>query len=1026
MRINILVASGLESAGWVGGWAWFVVAWFQISLGLADEPASRFIAATPPLSPASQRALFHLPPGFEIELVAAEPQIRKPINLNFDAAGRLLVSGSVEYPRPAGDAPRDTITILSDSDHDGRYDKAEVLAAGLNIPVGVTTVSNGVLAYSIPNIIRYLDPHKKEHTRQSEVIFSGFDFADTHGMPNAFTRWLDGWIYACHGEGNTSTVAGADGHAITLRGGGTFRMQADGSRIEHFSFGQANPFGLCFDEWGDMFTADSHSRPASLVLRGATYPGLGQASDPLGFGPSIMAHYHGSTGIGGIAICATDQFPEPYRNALFLGNPVTGRINHDRLETRGSTYVAVAQPDFLTCDDPWFRPVDLKLGPDGALYIADFYNRIIAHSLVPLDHAERDRERGRIWRVIYRGEADQRRAIDPPPNLSTAPLKDLLANLGDGNLVVRTLATHELVDRIGSNAANAVRQLMIANDSNYLQRAHGIWVLHRLGALTDDMLARLANDAHPMARVQAMKVLAERADWSTDSDKLRRLVLAKLSDNHPLVCRAAADALSRHPTPANLEPLLALWAKTPSEDAMLVHVARMALRNSLQDNIAIREIAQRLPLEDQRRIADVCLGIATGEAADFLLAHWRAGSSDPQREAEQIYHITRYSKAESLPQLNALWLTYRQQDSPTQAKVLASIYRALKARAAEIPVEVSSWSDALANQLLGSVEEATVYQGLELTWELQLSPSGARLEQLAGPASPLPSLRAFAIDTLGAVAHVKAVPRLEQMLANASEAAEIREKAADALGKIDSETSRAALARQLSSAPAGLALAIARALAHSDLGIIRLLDGVRDGTASSRLLKDVLVEQGLRAASIDDLEARLKSLLAETPPVEDRLAERIHAHRDRFAKATPDLSRGATVYAKHCANCHQLTDRDQRIGPPLEGIGQRGLERILEDLLDPHRNVDVRFRSAILHLSSGRIVTGLVLREDGNSVVIADGAGKEMRVPASEIEDRRQSLLSPMPANWDRNIAPSDFDDLLGYLLSRRPRQDHH
>src|SRR5690606_31467744 len=161
----------------------------------------------------------------------------------------------------------------------------------------------------------------------------------------------------------------------------------------------------------------------------AWYPSFGKPHDGLGFAPEMIEHLHGSTGIAGIAYYAADQFPEPYRETMFIGNPVTGKINHDRLQQFGSTYKAIELPDFLTCDDPWFRPVDICLAPDGSLYVADFYNRIIGHYEVPLEHPGRDRERGRIWRIVYRGTGDTPVAVDRTPDLTKQSLPELLTCL---------------------------------------------------------------------------------------------------------------------------------------------------------------------------------------------------------------------------------------------------------------------------------------------------------------------------------------------------------------------------------------------------------------------------------------------------------------------------------------------------------------------------------------------------------------------------------------------------------------------
>ena len=259
-------------------------------------------------------------------------------------------------------------------------------------------------------------------------------------MTNAFTWGFDGWIYACHGFSNSSTVEGSDHAAITMKSGNVYRMRPEGTHLEYFTHGQVNPFGLAFDPLGNLYSSDCHSRPIYQLLRGAWYPSFGAPHDGLGFGPDMMKHDHGSTGIAGIVSYAADHFPEPYRGTMFIGNVVTNRINHDRLEWHGSTPKAIAQPDFLWSDDNWFRPVDLELGPDGALYVADFYNRIIGHYEVPLTHPGRDRERGpdladRLSRPPGPGPGS--RPVARRGGRPEATREDLIADLGHPNLAVR-------------------------------------------------------------------------------------------------------------------------------------------------------------------------------------------------------------------------------------------------------------------------------------------------------------------------------------------------------------------------------------------------------------------------------------------------------------------------------------------------------------------------------------------------------------------------------------------------------------
>ena len=239
------------------------------TLAADEDPFASHVRPTDPLSPEEERAGFQLPPGFVAELVAAEDQIAKPMNLAFDDRGRLWVSCSLEYPYAAPlDAPsRDFIKVFEDRDGDGTFETATTFADGLNIPIGLVPVSDGVICFSIPNIWHLRDTDGDGRADERNVLYGPMGWErDTHGMCNAFRPGPDGWIYACHGFNNETTVSGRDGHAITMQSGNTFRFRPDGSRIEHYTWGQVNPFGMDFDAHGDLFTADCHTKPVTLLL----------------------------------------------------------------------------------------------------------------------------------------------------------------------------------------------------------------------------------------------------------------------------------------------------------------------------------------------------------------------------------------------------------------------------------------------------------------------------------------------------------------------------------------------------------------------------------------------------------------------------------------------------------------------------------------------------------------------------------------------------------------------------------------
>ena len=389
-----------------------------------DDPFLALVRPTEALTPQEEQAKLKVPPGFKVQLFASEPMINKPINIAFDAKGRLWVTSNTEYPFPAlkdrwedpqGSRIRDSkdaIKILEDTDGDGVADKVTDFVDGLNIPIGVLPYGRGCIAWSIPNIWYFEDTTGSGKCDKRTVLFGPLGYeADTHGNIASLRLGQDGWVYATHGFSNLShfEVAperlgkrklGDPGTTLDLKSGNTFRFRPDGSEIEQWTRGQVNPFGQCFDAWGQQYSADCESNPIAQLLRGCTYHSFSMAPGPLGFAPTMCPHRHGSTGLCGLVYVARGIWGPEWDDHMFIGNCVTSRINHDTVSFTGSTAHATEQPDFLIPDDPWFRPVDLQFGPDHCLYVADFYNKIIGHYEVPKTHPGRDRLRGRIWRII--------------------------------------------------------------------------------------------------------------------------------------------------------------------------------------------------------------------------------------------------------------------------------------------------------------------------------------------------------------------------------------------------------------------------------------------------------------------------------------------------------------------------------------------------------------------------------------------------------------------------------------------------
>jgi putative heme-binding domain-containing protein len=1000
--------------------ALFTFAWPTVSTpAVARDDADLLIARTPPHTAQEEQRMFHLPPGFRIELVASEPDIVKPINMKFDSAGRLYVTQSYEYPfpHPEGAPGRDTIRRIVDTNGDGIPDKVAVFADRLSIPIGVTPIPGGVLGYSVPNLYRFFDKNGDGVADTREIAYSGFGHRDTHGMVNGLNYWLDGWVYCCHGYSNTSTVKASDGSQITMTSGNTFRVRIDGSHVDQFSFGQVNPFGMTFDPRGDMFTADCHSRPGMLVLRGGCYSSFGKPHDGLGFAPEIMTHEHGSTGIAGIVYYTGGPLPAEYRNTIFLGNPVTGIINHDRITTHGSTHFGVELPDFMTCDDLWFRPVDLQLATDGSIYVADFYNCIIGHYEVPLTHPLRDKTRGRIWRISYVGK-DGRTPQPKMVDLSRAAVETLVASLSSENLPTRTFATHELVDRIGQPAIPVILNALETTHSP-AARVHAIWVLQRLGAFDSKLTRRAVRDAAPLVRIHAIKAIGEMR-WG---EYERFLASARLTDEDPFVRRAAAEVLGLHPDLRNIDPLIELWRTTDASDTMLVHVTRIALRNTVQSASGHQwdELRQRYQAaaDVQTRLIDVCMGIHTPAAARLALAFLTSNLHVTPRLADSLAYIANTVEVARLPEVDRMALAYRGKDRDLEAGLLKSLFRASRERGAAIPDDLKNWADAVAHSLFEGHNARSLRAGISLAEEAQLTSAVPVLVKILNT----PRQQRFqpaAAEALVRIDATAALPAIEMAVRNPESPLKIRCSVVETLRQTNDPASRTFLVALLQVAPQQLATSVVDTLARSRDGVAALIEAVEKGHCPPQLLADPALRARLQAMAGPALAGRAAKLLENLPKIDERINQLIATRAAEFAKASPNAEHGVAVFQKSCAACHQIAGKGNRVGPQLDGAGNRGVERLLEDVLDPNRNVDIAFRATILALDDGQVANGIVVREEGPVLVLVDSKGAEQRIAKSKIEQRTQTKLSPMPANVADQLSPQELNDLLAYLLKQR------
>lgn len=994
------------------------------------------IAPTPALSPEEELKTFKLPPGFECQLIASEPDIHKPIQIAFDAKGRLWATTSEEYPYPAVGRPgKDRLYVMEDFGADGKAKKVSVFADDLNIPIGVLPLPDckSVIVSSIepaPNdkvepvcwIWKLTDTDGDGKADKKEKLYGPFGCADTHGMNNSYTLMPDGWVYACHGYLNDSHPKGKDGHEIHMNSGNTFRFRPDGSRIEIWTHGQVNPFGIAVDPYFNLYTADCHSKPITQLIRGATYQSFTKPHDGLGFAPHVTIHGHDSTALCGLVYYAADHFPKEYLDCMFLGNVTSNCINLDKIEFKGSTPVGIDKGQFLSSSDFWFRPTDIKLGPDGALYFADFYNKIIGHYEVPRNHPDRDKRRGRVWRIIYRG-ADGKGEAPKILDLTKASKEELANRVGNPNLMVRMIAMQQL-----AQDGKPVELTNEPNDSSMLvlgKTIFSVWNNSRItegyatgfGKPLQDRLSDLERSvmwAHAMRSYSMAKSL---------TDLQRDQLLKGLNSTDPMIRRVAVESLVGHPSETNVRPLLVALEKSIGEDHNSKYAMRVALRDSL-NNLNDWDKSSRKTSwngNEVKTLSGIATAVPNAAAATFLMNHLKELSTDGGRLPINVEHIARYS--DDTAKVFAFIKDFKPDDAKESIRLLNAYQQGLQKGGKTTNAEAIALAEKLCAPAIASTDVGMIQAGIDLAASLKIASAQESLVKLAenkGRAEPQRSAALAALSTIDAA---KAIPVCVKLLNDDSQQIVLREKAAQTLAGLNQAAALEELVKSLQTVPARLQTSIAAAMATSTRGGEALLKAVEEGKASARLLQEGIVSSRLSQRKIGKLNERIAALTKGLPSADERMLKLMTSRRGAFNKQKPDAKLGKEVFTKNCAACHQIANEGNKIGPQLDGIGGRGLDRLLEDVLDPNRNVDAAFRTTIVTLKNGQNVSGLALREEGEILVMADDKGKEVKIAKKDIDEKRVVLTSPMPANLSEAIPEKEFLDLMAYLLNQKAKE---
>ncbi|WP_439557403.1 PVC-type heme-binding CxxCH protein [Dyadobacter sp.] len=984
------------------------------------------------------RALF-CRPDLRSPFFASEPDITKPINMEFDDRGRLWVTQSSEYPVAAGQGDgKDRIMILEDKNGDGKADTFTHFEDNLNIPIGIMPVADGAIAYSLPNLYYFKDDNDDGRADSKKVLLGPFGHKDTHGMVNNLMRGYDGWLHVCHGFSNTSHVAGTDGDTIKMTSGNTFRVKLDGSRVEQTTFGRVNPFGYAYDEKGFLYSVDCHTKPITQLIFGGDYPHFGKkAPAGLGFAPVMMDYDLGSTALAGLVYYTGTQFPEQYRNRFYTGDVVTCRIDRNTITFKGSTPVSKKEDPLLVSKDPWFRPVDVKLGPDGALYIADFYNRIIGHYEVALNHPGRDRLSGRIWKITYKGDLPHENMA--VTDWSKATLDQLIEGLKHPQLNTRLKVADRIVDTFGQKAIRNLKASIPGNE-NAASRVHAMWALHRLGALDYSILSDALTHHYSTVKLHAFRILLE---GNGLNERFQVSTLNALRNEDPNVRRVAAEILGKFRNQENFSPLMDLYAKADPGDTHLKYTTLLAIRNNLKDNHVVWRIPGMKWTDQQAELlAKAMLDVPSSAEAAFVLDYTLTHELNSADLVKNLEYIGRYVTPYQLEKAIDL-IKLKFADNPeTQLSLYKTIKAGVKQSGMEPGEKMVVWGTDLASRFLGGISESSHNNpngksgapensakapeviseqrvaAAEIAGKFRLKALEPQLQKSLKAKWLDYPVRAAAANALMNIDPKANVNVLAEVFTNPTELPVLREKLAASIGQVPSASNYEMLKKQLASGAQNLQVAIAAVLASTSQGIDYLLNAFKDEEVSPAIGNEIAVKERFEMNANANQRHKMEKYLAAGADEREERQKLINNRIANFKPTTSLTDAGKSVFVQNCSGCHQILGQGGLVGPQLDGIGNWGHKALTQKILDSNRNITEAFRTYNITLKNDQTLTGLYRRTEGETMVFADMTGKEFVVAKNEIKEYRASKYTLMPDQFKSIIPEKDFYELMDYLLS--------
>jgi putative heme-binding domain-containing protein len=941
----------------------------------------------PALTPAEALKKMKVPDGFAVELVASEPDIVNPVAMTFDEKGRIWITESIEYPRRSAGPGRDRVKVLEDTDGDGKIDRVTVFAEGLNIPSGIAVGHGGVWVANSPDILFYKIGPDGKAAGKPEVVVTGFGRDDTHELPNTLIWGPDGWLYGLNGVFNASHVK-QNGKEWKFTCA-LFRIHPKTREFQLFCEGTSNPWGLAVDGEGSFFVSAcviDHlwhlSETGYYHRQGGPYPPF---TWKLG---SIVRHRHQKAAYCGLVWFDSDAYPRPYREKLYMGNIHGGCINSDELMRDGSTYLARPRPDFLTANDQWFMPVSQKVGPDGCLYVLDWYDRYHCYQDANRDPAGIDRANGRLYRIRYKGTPRAAKF-----DLAKESDERLIERLGSANVYFRDIAQRLLAERGTAAVKERLQKVILDETVPRKGRMHALWALLGAGELDADFHQKLLDHDEPAYRAWAVRAAGNQGKVRAPI-RARVAELAKDRSRDVLlqVAIAAGKLDGVDPIPVLVEVLARC-----GDDRLIPAIVWQNLHPLLEDK------AGRLLEVIRQRGATPNLGLILPRAVDRILA-----ARKPQPAV--------------LADLFALATSGKHADTTTARQVLGVL--AAKVQNGEIAAEQVRW---LRQRLLPIV---TKQFGKDQPLRIEAALLAAAFRDDRGlaatrdllAASQPEATRLRALETLAALRDPAVLDNAGKLL-GAGLSVKGRGQVLAALGRLEDGRVAAVVLGQYATMEPELKPRAVELLTQRSAWGKALLKAV----AARKLPPGVLnVNQARRL--LDSKDAELVKLVAthwgtirsERNPEREKVVAQM---RDLLRRTRGDAKRGIVVYRNLCGQCHKLHgEGTAEVGPDITSNGRANFEQLLSNVFDPSLVIGPGYHAVEVVTQRGRSLTGLLVEDSPARVVLKVQGGKQEVVARKDIDRVTVSKLSLMPEGIEKQLKPQEIADLFAFIvLDRHP-----